>query len=204
MKRQRRHRPPSPEQRGQAHRAEDRGRQAVLGRDRRHREGADQGAGPAARATSTPTSRACRLACRGLEERHQELLDKGGDRIEVRSNPAYSRAKLSLNGGPQPAEGGPLRSGPHPGGDRTAREGASRTCPVREAEQAALDRRYEALQKQHNELQLRLGSSELQLALERQARSRRASTWCSPPPLEPLSDRNGDAAPAPGWARCSG
>ncbi|MEM9452865.1 MAG: FHA domain-containing protein [Myxococcota bacterium] len=123
-----------------------------------------------------------------LEDRHQELLDKGGDRIEVRSNPAYSRAKLSLN------EARSLQKVARGDLARTEAEIAQLEevlgdLPAREAEQAALDRRYEALQTQHNELQIRLGSSELQLALERRQVEARFEL-VQPPTLEPLSDRN--------------
>ncbi|MCA9706924.1 MAG: hypothetical protein KDK70_13810 [Myxococcales bacterium] len=123
----------------------------------------------------------------GLEDRHQEMLDKGGDHIEVRSNPAYAKAKLSLS------EARSLH--------KVARSDLARTeaeieqlekvleeLPAREAEQAALDRRYEALQKQHDEMQIRLASSELQLALERRQIEARFDL-VKPPTAAPQSDR---------------
>ncbi len=134
-----------------------------------------------------PNVKGLQARLEGLEDRHEELLEKGGDRIEVRSNPAYTRAKLSLHEAKsmhKVARADLVRTD----AEIERIEGMLEKLPAREAEKAALDRRYKSLQTQHDELQVRLGHSRLQLALERRQVEARFDL-VQPPTIEPHSSQ---------------
>ncbi|MCH9688796.1 MAG: FHA domain-containing protein [Deltaproteobacteria bacterium] len=122
----------------------------------------------------------------GLQQRHDKVLDKGAGHVKRRANPGFLRAKLALD------EAKSLRQVAAGDVSRTEREvdrleHVLRELPEREAELSGLTRRQHGLQTQHGELLVRLGHSQIQLALERRQVEARFDL-ITPPTVDTVSD----------------